>query len=102
MRLNADQPLIDLAQSAGASREIGARPTTGESLLLFQWAYQARGCGLTGMRTRVTDGTEARDPGAKTVPPSWYARSLIGNASLSMPTVPVGALRCYLRQDYFS
>src|SRR6266702_7124384 len=76
-------------------------PPTGGEVLLFQMAYRTRCCGLTGMRTCVTDGTEAHDPGARGIPPSLNARSLVGITSLSMPTVRVKASCCYLRQDYF-
>src|SRR5438552_5728948 len=50
--------MIDARQSATA------HPTRDE-LLLFQTAYQTRCCGLTGMQTRVTDGTSSSRPWCK-------------------------------------
>ena len=40
-------------------RQLGTARATCDELLLFQTAYQTCGRGLTGMRTLVSDGTEA-------------------------------------------
>jgi hypothetical protein len=80
----------------------GSDRLTGGELLLFQRAYQTRSCGLTGMRTRVTDGTPARNPAATAVAPSRDTRLLGGLTSISMPTVPAETSRCYLHQDSVS
>jgi hypothetical protein len=51
------------------AQQPGTGHLTGDELLLFQNEYQTHRSGLTGMRTRVTAGTEARDHDAKSVPP---------------------------------
>jgi hypothetical protein len=52
------------------------------------------------MRTHVTDGSEAPDHGATSAIPR-RAIAIVGRSSLPMPMMPVGASRCYLRQDIF-
>jgi hypothetical protein len=78
-----------------------ARSTVDE-LLLFQTAYRTRRCGLTSMRTLVTDVTETRSPvrtnGCRH--PRTGARSGIG-VSLVIPTMLVEP-DMSVRQDDFS
>src|SRR5437762_7656155 len=76
------------------------RPPTSERPLLFRRAYRTRCSGLTGMRTHVTDGNEARDPGAKALPPSGDERSLAGKSFSVHADGAVEASRCYLRRSH--
>ena len=70
-----------------AALPVRAVAATRQVLLLFHRAYQARRCGLTGMRTCVID-TSVCGPGIKSEAPSCDARSLGIGIHVCIPTVP--------------